>query len=150
VAKNSEIEKHFRFSDEVYEQKFRDCKLPPLYFSHEAHLRLAYIHLKKYGLEKAIENMCTQIYDFAFKYGATMKFNATVTYASLQIMYHYISNSESNNFLDLMIEFPHLLTNFKEEIQKHYSWDVFRSPEAKTKIHEPDLEPFKYEATVNR
>ena len=143
-------EKHYRFSDEVYEQKFRDCKFPPLYFSHEAHLRLAYIHLKKYGLEQSITNMCTQIYDFAIKYGAIMKFNATVTYASLQIMYHYMNQGKSDNFPDLMIEFPYLLKNFKAEIQKYYSWDVFRSLEAKATIHQPDLEPFQYEPAINR
>ncbi len=144
------MEKHYRFTDEVYEQKFRDCKFPPLYFSHEAHLRLAYIHLEKYGLEQSIENMCTQIYDFAIKYGATMKFNATVTYASLQIMYHYMNKGESESFPDLMKEFPHLLEDFKGEIQKYYSWDVFRSLEAKAKIHEPDLKPFENAAAVNR
>lgn len=144
------MEKHYRFSDEVYEQKFRDCKFPPLYFSHEAHLRLAYIHLKKYGLEQSIENMCTQIYDFAIKYGATMKFNATVTYASLQIMYEYMQKGKSNSFLEMMEEFPHLLQDFKGEIQQYYSWDVFRSPEAKTKIHQPDKKPFMYEAAINR
>ena len=143
------MEKHWRFSDEVYEQKFREIKFPPLYFSHEAHLRLAYIHLQKYGLEQSIKNMCTQIYDFALKYGATMKFNATVTYASLQIMYSYMQNSKSDNFKGLMDEFPHLLQDFKCEIQKHYSWDVFRSPEAKSKIHQPDLEPFLYAATID-
>ena len=94
--------------------------------------------------------MCTQIYDFAIKYGATMKFNATVTYASLQIMYQYMHKGESEDFPNLMREFPHLLNHFKTEIQKHYSWDVFRSPEAKATIHHPDLEPFKYAATVNR
>lgn len=137
------MEKHYRFSDEVYEQKFKDIKFPPLYFSHEAHLRLAYIHLSKYGLEKSIENMCSQIYDFAIKYGATMKFNATVTYASLQIMNSYMEQGSSDNFSDLMLEFPHLLKDFKAEIQKYYSWDVFRSPEAKAKIYEPDLLNFQ-------
>lgn len=144
------MEKHYRFSDEVYEQKFRDGKFPPLYFSHEAHLRLAYIHLIKYGLDQSIENMCTQIYDFAIKYGATMKFNATVTYASLQIMYYYMEKGASTSFPELMEEFPHLLQDFKGEIQKHYSWDVFRSPEAKAKIQQPDLKPFAYEPATNR
>ena len=134
------MEKHWRFSDEVYEKKFKEIKFPPLYFSHEAHLRLAYIHLKKYGLDQSIENMCKQIYDFAIKYGATMKFNATVTYASLQIMYHYMQEGKSDDFSDLMKEFPKLLEDFKGEIQKYYSWDVFRSLEAKATIHEPDIE----------
>ena len=153
MARNSDIEnkkeKHYRFSDEVYEQKFREIKFPPLYFSHEAHLRLAYIHLKKYGLEQSVKNMCSQIYDFAIKYGATMKFNATVTYASLQIMNHYMAEAECGSFPDLMKEFPHLLIDFKAEIQKYYSWDVFRSQEAKAQIHEPDLRPFKSKVSLS-
>lgn len=144
------MEKHYRYSDEVYEQKFEEGKFPPLYFSHEAHLRLAYIHLKKYGLDRSIDHMCKQIYDFAIKYGATMKFNATVTYASLQIMYYYMNEGESDDFPSLMEEYPHLLRDFKGEIQKYYSWDVFRSPEAKAKIHEPDLKPFAYAAAIDR
>lgn len=144
------MEKHYRFSDEVYEQKFRDCKFPPLYFSHEAHLRLAYIHLKKYGLKQSIDNMCKQIYDFAIKYGATMKFNATVTFASLNIMNQYINKSESKSFPDLMKEFPLLLKDFKGVIKQYYSGDIFRSPEAKTNIIQPDLESFEYAETVDR
>jgi len=140
------LEKHYRYSDEDYEHKFRDCKFPPLYFSHEAHLRLAYIHLKKYGLKQSIENMCNQIYDFAIKYGATMKFNATVTFASLNIMYQYMQKSKSENFQDLMKEFPLLLQDFKGVIKQHYSGDIFRSPEAKTTILQPDLEPFEHAA----
>lgn len=143
------MERHYRFSDEVFERKFREGKFPSLYFSHEAHLRLAYIHLEKYGLAQSIDNMCKQIYDFAIKYGATMKFNATVTYASLQIMYHYMQKGVSDNFSELMKEFPFLLKDFKGEIKKHYSWDVFRSPEAKAKVLHPDLVPFEYAAAVD-
>jgi hypothetical protein len=143
------LEKHYRYSDEVFEEKFKKGTFPPVHFSHEAHLRLAYIHLKKYGLEQSIVNMCTQIYDFAIKYGATMKFNATVTYASLQIMYYYMNKSECDTFPKLMEEFPGLLQDFKSEIQRHYSWDVFRSPEAKAKIHKPDLKPFEYAAAID-
>ncbi len=136
------MEKHYRYSDEVYEEKFKAGKFPPLHFSHEAHLRLAYIHLKKYGLEQSIDHMCKQIYDFAIKYGATMKFNATVTYASLQIMNHYMMKSKKGNFADFIKEFAFLLKDFKGEIEKHYSWDVFRSLEAKAEILYPDLAPF--------
>lgn len=136
------MEKHYRFTDDVFEKKFEDCSFPPLYFSHEAHLRLAYIHLEKYGLEKSIENMFKQIYDFAIKYGATMKFNATVTYASLQIMNHYMKKAESDNFPDFIKEFPFLKEDFKTVIGTHYSGDVFRSLEAKKEILEPDLVSF--------
>lgn len=94
--------------------------------------------------------MCKQIYDFAIKYGATMKFNATVTFASLNIMNQYINKSESKSFPDLMKEFPLLLKDFKGVIKQYYSGDIFRSPEAKTNIIQPDLESFEYAETVDR
>ncbi|QMU65869.1 MAG: hypothetical protein GKR88_17370 [Flavobacteriaceae bacterium] len=136
------MERHYRYSDDIYEEKFKSGKFPPLYFSHEAHLRLAYIHIKKYRLEQSIQHMGRQIYHFAIKYGATMKFNATVTYASLQIMNRYMQQSESDHSSDFIKEFPSLSEDFKGIIKQHYSQDIFRSPEAKATILYPDLVPF--------
>ena len=43
------IEKHYQLSDEEFEQQFQNCLLSPVLFTHEAHLRLAFIHILKYG-----------------------------------------------------------------------------------------------------
>jgi hypothetical protein len=48
---------HFELSDELFEEQFQNCQLNPALFNHEAHLRLAWIHITKYGIDKAIENI---------------------------------------------------------------------------------------------
>lgn len=137
------MKSHFSFSDEEFEKTFEDLSFPVTLFSHEAHLRLGYIHINKYGIEKAIKNMCKQIKIFATYHGAPKKFNATVTYASLHIMRMYIEVSKTDKFHDLLEEFPLLLSDFKKEIKKFYSVDVFNNEIAKREIINPDIKPFE-------
>jgi hypothetical protein len=40
----------FKLRDELFEKQFQNCQFNPALFNHEAHLRLAWIHITKYGL----------------------------------------------------------------------------------------------------
>jgi len=82
------MEAHVELSDEVFEKQFKNCELNPALFSHEAHLRLAWIHIKKQGVEKAIENVCGQLLNFVEFAGAGDKYNKTLTIAALRAVYH--------------------------------------------------------------
>ena len=44
-------------TDDELEQRFENCLIDAALFTHEAHLRLAWIHIEKYGVEKAINNI---------------------------------------------------------------------------------------------
>jgi hypothetical protein len=136
------MEKHFELSDELCEQQFKDCTLSPSVFSHEAHLRLAYIHIKKYGVEAAINNICMQIKVFSKSAGAENKYNKTLTIAAIRAVNHFMNHSDTDNFTDFIKQFPRLKYNFKELISFHYSLDIFNSPLAKTEYVEPDLMAF--------
>ena len=136
------MEKHWKLSNEEFEEKFSTCNFRPLWFTHEAHLRLAWIYINKYGKEVAFNKYSAQLQAFANKYNADGKYNATVTFASIEIMNHFISNSDSYDFKDFMSEFPQLKTTFKQVLQSHYSRDIFTSKEAKKHILQPDLVPF--------
>jgi len=136
------MEKHWKLSDEEFEEKFSMCNFRPLCFTHEAHLRLAWIYINKYGKDVAFEKYSIQLQEFANKYNADGKYNATVTFPSIQIMNHFIEKSDSYDFQDFMKEFPQSKTNFKEVLSKHYSGDIFKSIDAKQHIIQPDLVPF--------
>lgn len=136
------MEKHWKLSEEEFEEKFSSCTFRPLWFTHEAHLRLAWIYISKYGKEIAFEKYSNQLQAFANKYNADGKYNATVTFASIQIMNHFMNKSESYDFQDFINEFPQLKVNFKQVLQTHYSGDIFTSREAKQQILQPDLVPF--------
>ncbi len=133
---------HFQFTDTEFEQQFATCKLLPSLFSHEAHLRLAWIHITKYGIEKALENIQSQLINFVAHIGALDKYNKTLTIAAVKAVDHFILKSESDNFEDFSIEFPRLRYNFKELMETHYTADIFNLATIKSTYLEPDLAPF--------
>ena len=135
-------ESHRLLSDAQFEQSFELKLLPAESFTHEAHLRLAWIHISKYGLTEAIGNVCLQISEYAQSLGFPDKFNMTVTVAAVKAVYHFMNRSQSNDFYELIEEFPGLKTNFKGLMHSHYAFDIFKSAKAKKEFLEPDLLPF--------
>jgi len=136
------MEAHFELSDDVFEQQFKECTLNPALFSHEAHLRLAWIHVKKYGADKAIENICIQLTLFVGSVGASDKYNKTITIAAIKAVNHFINKADIGDFRDFIQTFPRLKFNFKEQMAFHYQADIYTFETAKKEYMEPDLVPF--------
>lgn len=136
------MKSHLVLSDDQFEQKFKDLSLDPKLFSHEAHLRLAFIHLKKYGLEKAVENISDQIKSFDAHHGDGTKYHHTITVAAVQIMEHFLTKTNANSFEQLITSEPRVITSFKELLSSHYSKEVLSDPRAKTEYIEPDALEF--------
>lgn len=136
------MEKHFELSDTEFEYTFRTCRLNPANFSHEAHLRLAWIAIDRYGIEKAEKSIPEQLQKFVAFVGVKDKFNMTLTLAAIKAVRHFMLKSETDNFKDLIAEFPRLKYNFKELMDAHYGFDIYNSKRAKTEFLEPDLLPF--------
>lgn len=137
------MEKHFELSDAEFENEFANCTLAESIFSHEAHLRLAWIHIDKYGLEQARDTIQEQLQDFVTRVGAKDKYHKTLTIVAVQGVEHFMKRSGSDNFKDFISEFPQLKNDFKELVGSHYSFDIFNSAKARTEFIEPDLLPFK-------
>ena len=136
------METHVELSDDDFEKQFENCELDPAIFSHEAHLRLAWIHLRKYGLEKAIENVCGQLLNFVDFVGARDKYNKTLTIAAIRAVHHIMNKGKIEHFDDFIRAHPRLKTNFKALMAFHYTTDIFNSQQAKQVYLEPDLAPF--------
>ncbi len=136
------MKSHFELSDTQFEQQFKACKLDPTLFSHEAHLRLAYIHIGKYGHDQAIKNICGQLVAFVTHLGANDKYNTTLTVAAVKAVYHFMLKSKTTEFKRFIAEFPQLKYDFKGLMQSHYDFDIFNSQKAKKTLLEPNLLPF--------
>ncbi len=136
------MENHYQLTDNEFERQFSDLSLTPTLFSHEAHLRLAWIHIRKYGIKKAIDNISQQIKLFATHHGDEDKYNETVTVAAVRTVYHFILKSSSENFSEFIREYPRLKNEFKGLIDSHYSTNIFTSEKAKQEFMEPDLAPY--------
>ncbi|MEM6724316.1 MAG: hypothetical protein AAF598_09780, partial [Bacteroidota bacterium] len=85
-----------------FETAFRDLSLDPQLFDHVGHLRLAYIHLKQYGEDQAIENICQQIPAFASHHGAPEKYHCTLTVADIKSVHYFMQHSPEASFYQLL------------------------------------------------
>lgn len=135
------VKTHWNLSDDEFENQFEMLKFKPGMFSHEAHLRLAYIHITRYGQEQAEQNMCKQIKAFAALHNGN-GFNLTVTIAAVKTLAHFMQRTTGNSFKELIQEFPRLISNFKDILSQHYGFNVFADNRAKKEFVAPDLLPF--------
>ncbi|MFA0963841.1 hypothetical protein AB9P05_18695 [Roseivirga sp. BDSF3-8] len=133
---------HFDLSDDPLEQQMISVTLDPSLFTHEAHLRLAWVYIRKYGVEQAIDNIGEQIRQFAAKNGAPDKYNQTVTEAAVRIVYHFYLKASEVDFHTLIEQYPRLKTDFISLLRAHYSFDLFQDAKAKRSYLQPDLLPF--------
>lgn len=136
------MQAHYQFTDDEFEKRFHQKTLDPKYFTHEAHLRLAYIHIEKYGEEIAIDNLCQQIRSFATSVGEPDKFNMTLTIAAIKIVAYFMKALASRNFKQLISTEPRLKHGFSNLIKAHYSFNIFNNPDAKNQFLTPDLIAF--------
>ena len=136
------MDSHYSLSDREFEIQFKNTSLDPKLFTHEAHLRLAWIHVNRYGVGQAAENISRQIARFDRKFGDGTKFHKTVTIAAVKAVAHFIDRSGSGNFKDFIREFPRLKSNFMDLLSQHYSFNVFADEKARHTFVEPDLLPF--------
>ncbi len=134
---------HLALSDEDFEIQFADTTLPPQLFSHEAHLRLAWIHIQKYGKQEAIRNVCSQIKIFDQTHGDGTMFHCTVTVVAVEAVAHFMGKTNATDFPSFIAQAPRLTTHLKALIAQHYSWDIFTDAMAKQTYLEPDLLPFE-------
>lgn len=136
------MENHLKLSDDAFEEQFRSCAFEPADFSHEAHLRLAWIHIQKYGIEKAEKNVQEQLLKYVGHVGAKDKYNSTLTLAAIKAVHHFILKSKADSFSNFIEEFPRLKYHFKELMACHYSFDIYNSPKAKRTFLAPDVLAF--------
>jgi hypothetical protein len=129
-------------SDTEFAQQFANCTLDPKLFTHEAHLRLAWIHVRRDGVSQAIENIRSQITAYDRKFGDGSKYHETITIAAIHVIDHFIRKSTSTRFSDFINEFPRLQTHFRDILAQHYTSDIFTDAEAKTTFVHPDRQPF--------
>jgi len=138
----NKMESHFELTDNEFEEQFQACTLSPAIFSHEAHLRLAWIHITKYGIDRAVTNITEQLLKFVDYVGAAGKYNKTVTVAAIKAVNHFIGRSNADSFHDFIRKNSRLKFNFKELMSAHYQTDIFKSDIARQQYLEPDLLPF--------
>lgn len=136
------VHHHSQLTDDQFIGQLIDTTLDPALFNHEAHLRLAWYCINRYGIEEAINQVTAYLSAYVAALGATDKYNTTLTIAAVKAVYHFMQKSAFKNFSDFIASNPRLNTEFKSLLSSHYSTDIYNNPEAKVKFLEPELLPF--------
>jgi hypothetical protein len=149
------MEPHRSLSDQTFLEQFSQQALPPDWFSHEAHLRLAFLHIRQLGIEQAIDTVRKQLKAYVAHLGAIDKYHETLTVAAVRAVYHFMlregmdapaahtrDEATLEAFLTLLQRHPRLRTSFRELMFAHYKTDIFSSAFAKKEYLAPELLPF--------
>lgn len=132
---------HRELNDEEFLNRLAECTLDPSIFSHEAHLRLAWLKLNT-SAEEALVEVPKIIQNYTAHLGAEDKYHHTVTLAAVKVVEHFKALTASNDFSQFIEKNDRLLSDFKGLLATHYSFDIFSHPEAKKIFIQPNLRPF--------
>jgi hypothetical protein len=109
-------------------------------FPHRAHIRMAWLYLRAYGLELGTQRIREGIQRLARQHGATQKYHETITVFWALLVHHTImDNLSSADFETFVKSYPILLNS--QAIYRHYSHDRLWSDAARREWVEPDVLP---------
>ncbi len=129
-------------TDSEFARLFANAELEAGLFTHEAHLRLAWLKIRDHGVEEAVDIIRDQLKHFVASVGAQNKYHETLTVAAVRAVHHFMIRADHASFDEFISHTPELKTRFKELISSHYSIDIFSSDEARKVFIEPDLSHF--------
>lgn len=110
---------HTKYGDSEFEERFFACDMAPELFTHEAHLRLGWLLIRRHGKDRAEELLCKGIERFDRVFGDGTKFDRTITIVSVRILAQFMEGSASDEFALFISEFPRLRTHFRELLDTH-------------------------------
>lgn len=126
--------------DHNFRSDFEACTVPPSLFSHEAHVRLAYVYLVGHDVESAVQKMREALLNFIEHNDIPRsKFHETITRAWVLAVRHFMNKSSSTSSADFIAKNQELLDS--KIMLTHYSASVLFSSDARASFVEPDLDP---------
>jgi len=126
-------------ADEAFVAAFHADQLSNQGFHHRDHLRLAWVQIRRLGLDEASEVVTTGIRRFAAHHGSADRYNDTMTRFWLRVVGLGIIRHPELGFEDLLAAEPHLLD--KGLPFRHWSRERMNHDDAKLRWIEPDLRP---------
>jgi len=140
-------------SDREFMTLFENQSLPPEYFAHKGHIRLAWLYLQRYPLELAINKVEQGIKAYAGALGAVDKFHCTITRALVCIMAQRLAVSKPGQQAQTSVparektpswqafisDNQDLLLDAFGVLQQYYSKALLTSEQARKQFVQPDL-----------
>jgi hypothetical protein len=125
-------------ADRAFRESFEACAIQPAAFTHEAHLRLAYVYLVECGASEAHQRMRQSLLAFLAHHGVPReKYHETLTKAWVLAISHFMDRAPSESFAEFAANSRPLLNS--KAMLTHYTPEKLFSPEARAGFVAPDL-----------
>ena len=124
-------------ADEQFLAAFTAGRIANQDFHHRDHLRLAWIQIRRLGVDQASEAVTAAIRQFAARHGHGDRYHETMTRFWLRVVGMGITRHPTLPFDELLAAEPHLLD--KNLPYRHWSRDRMGSDDARQQWVEPDL-----------
>lgn len=132
-------------NDTEFLQAFENCTLPSAEWKHRAHVKVAYLYLREFPFEQALEKIRSGIkrYNAAINTPEALDrgYHETITQAWTRLIHFTVRQHGSAATADEFFEQNPQLTN-KNALRFFYSRDAIMSWKAKAEFVEPDLTTF--------
>ncbi len=120
---------------------FEACQLSPADFGHREHLRIAYLYLRLYPFDLALEKLRTGLQHLLAHLGAPVSaYHETVTRAWLLAVQHFMTARGPASGSEEFLAASGVLLD-KNIIFSHYNRETLMSPSTRERFVDPDLEP---------
>lgn len=127
-------------TDEEFLAAFEHAEIGSYSFPHRAHLRLAWLCVRRFGVEGAVDQVTSGIRSLATSQGKAALYHDTLTRAWVYVVAAAVAEGTELTTFDRFLDaYPDLLD--KNYLLRHYSAQRLSSPEARTHWLSPDLLP---------
>ncbi|MFO0848521.1 MAG: hypothetical protein U0871_08195 [Gemmataceae bacterium] len=126
-------------TDDEFLAAFETGTLPKPAWTHQAHVRMAWLYLTRLTVEQAVQKARVGIRAYNAAQGNQTGYHDTVTVAFVRLIASRLTAGEGlGAFLERN---PDLLDRHRPPLLRHYSRDRLESAEARARFVEPDLLP---------
>ena len=131
-------ELHLAYDDETFRREFEKMELAPGCITHEAHFRVAWVYLKKYDFDEALEKIAGNIQKMDRELGDGTKYHATITYAYVHLVANRMRAKDYRDWFHFIRDNQDLLTPVKAVLGNYYDLVRLFSDDARLNFLEPD------------
>ena len=127
-------------TDAEFLSAFEDTTLEP--FHHRDHLRVTFLYLRQFGERETKERLAAAILRYAAARNASEKYHQTITLAWIRLV--AAASKTMQDFDAMLAAHPDLLD--KNLLERYYSPELLKSPEARARWVEPDRADLRWSA----
>jgi hypothetical protein len=131
---------HSDLSNQQFLQQIETVTINPELFTHEAHIRMAWLYLNKFDHETALQQISSAIKGIDAKYAGGVKYHHTITLVFANTMAALMKGSTHNTWQEF-VDLNAGLSISKKFLGDYYSDELLYSDEAKTQFIAPDKKP---------